>query len=75
MRVKPLCVKLEFSVLRRGKALRLALVPTCPTVQWVLGTLSPGIKRLGREAAHSFPPSVKIKNVGAISPFHGIVRN
>jgi len=33
------------------------------SVQWVPGTLSPGAKRLVREADHSPPPSDEVKNV------------
>jgi hypothetical protein len=37
-------------------------------MQWVLGALSSGIKRLGREANHSPPHSAEVENGGAISP-------
>jgi hypothetical protein len=37
-------------------------------LQWVLGTISPGVKRPGREADHSLPSSAKVKNGGAIPP-------
>jgi hypothetical protein len=41
--------------------------------------LSPGLKRPGREADESLPPSVEVKNSGTISPlphrFHGVVLN
>jgi hypothetical protein len=36
------------------------LGPTQPPVQWALGTLSPEVKRLAREADHP-PPSSKVK--------------
>jgi hypothetical protein len=42
---------------------RQALGPTQPPVQWVLGTLSPGIKRQGREADHSPPTSTEVKKM------------
>jgi hypothetical protein len=41
--------------------LRPALGPTQPPIQWVLGALSPGVKRQGREAGHSPPTSVEVK--------------
>jgi hypothetical protein len=40
---------------------RLSLGPTQPPIQWVEGTLSPGVKRPGREADPSPPTSAKIK--------------
>jgi hypothetical protein len=43
-------------------------VPTQPPVQWVLGTVSMGVKRQGREADHSPPSSVEVKNDGAVPP-------
>jgi hypothetical protein len=36
--------------------------PPKPPIQRVLGTLSPGLKRPGREADHSPPSCVEIKN-------------
>jgi hypothetical protein len=42
---------------------RLALGPTQPTIQWVLGVLSPGVKWLGREADQSPPTGVKVKKM------------
>jgi hypothetical protein len=54
-----------------------ALEPTQPYDQWVPETISPGVKRPGREADHSPPSSAKVKNAGAIPPLliylHGIV--
>jgi len=41
---------------------RLALVPTYPHIQWVLGSSFPRVKRLGREADHSSPYSTEDKN-------------
>jgi hypothetical protein len=42
---------------------RPALGPTRPPIQWVPGTLSPGIKRQGREADHSPPTSAEVKKM------------
>jgi hypothetical protein len=41
---------------------RPALVPTQPTIQWVPGALSLGVKRSGLEADHSPLSSAKVKN-------------
>jgi hypothetical protein len=43
-------------------ASRPALGPTQPPTQWVLGALTSGIKRLGREADHSPPSNAEVKN-------------
>jgi hypothetical protein len=43
-------------------AFRLPLGPIQPSLQFVLASLSSGVKRLGREAGHSFPPSAHIRN-------------
>jgi hypothetical protein len=42
-------------------ASRTALGPTQPPIQWVLRALSLGVKRPGREADHSPPSSVEVK--------------
>jgi hypothetical protein len=42
-------------------ASRTALGPIQPPIQWVPGTLSLGVKRLGREADHSPPYSAEVK--------------
>jgi hypothetical protein len=42
-------------------ASRTALGPTQPPIQWVLGSLSLGIKRPGRAADHSRPSSAEVK--------------
>jgi hypothetical protein len=42
-------------------ASRTALGPTQPPIQWMPGALSLGVKRPGREADHSPPSSVEIK--------------
>jgi hypothetical protein len=49
-------------------AFRLDLVPTQPPIQWVPATVSPGVKRLGREADHSPLSSTEVNNGGAIPP-------
>jgi hypothetical protein len=41
---------------------RPALWPTQPPIQWVPRTLSPEVKRPGREAYHSPPSSAEVKN-------------
>jgi hypothetical protein len=41
---------------------RLVLGPTQSTIQWVLGALSLGLKRPGREANHSLPTNAEAKN-------------
>jgi hypothetical protein len=43
---------------------RLAVGP----IQWVPGTLFPGLKRQGREADHPPLPIAEVKNGGAVSP-------
>jgi hypothetical protein len=56
------------SSLGRGKIFlfstssRPVLGPTQPPIQWVLGALSLGVKRLGCEADHSVPTSAEVKN-------------
>jgi hypothetical protein len=42
-------------------ASRLALKPTQPTIQWVLGVLSLVVKLLEHEADHSPPSSAEVK--------------
>jgi hypothetical protein len=37
--------------------------PTQPPIQWVLGALSPGVKRQWREADHSPPASAEVKKI------------
>jgi hypothetical protein len=58
---------------------RPALGPTQPPTQWVLGSLSLGVKQQGCEADRSPPSGAKIKNGGVIllSPIclHSIVFN
>jgi hypothetical protein len=47
-------------------ASRPALGFTQPPIQWVLGTVSPGVKQPGCETDNSPPSSVEVKNGGAI---------
>jgi hypothetical protein len=49
-------------------ASRPSLGPTHPHIQRVLGTLSSGVKRPGREADQSPRFSAEVKNGGAIPP-------
>jgi hypothetical protein len=42
-------------------ASRTTLGPTQPPIQWVLGVLSLGVKRPGREADHSPPSNAEVK--------------
>jgi hypothetical protein len=44
-------------------ASRTALGPTQPSIQWVPGTLSLGVKQPGSEVDHSPPSSAKVKVV------------
>jgi hypothetical protein len=46
-----------------SKSSRPALGSTQPPMQWVLGALSPGVKRPEREADHSPPTSAEIKRM------------
>jgi hypothetical protein len=48
----------HFSMLSRP-----ALGSTQPPIQWVLGALSPGVKRQGREADHSPPTCAEVKKM------------
>jgi hypothetical protein len=58
---------------------RPALGPIQPPIQWVLGALSLGVKRKGREADHLPPSSAEVNNGGDIHPLpirpHGIMLN
>jgi hypothetical protein len=47
---------------------RSALGPTQSPIRWVLGAISPRVKRLRREADHSPPSSAEVKKGGAIPP-------
>jgi hypothetical protein len=39
------------------------LGPTKLPIQWAMGTLSPGVKRPGRETDHSLPTSAEVKKM------------
>jgi hypothetical protein len=41
---------------------KLALGTTQPPDQWIMGALSAGLKRQGREANHSPPSNAEVKN-------------
>jgi hypothetical protein len=47
---------------------RLWDLPSQPSIQWVPGALSPGVKWPGHEANHSPPSSAEVKNVEAMPP-------
>jgi hypothetical protein len=49
-------------------ASRPPLGPTQPPIKWVPSSISPGLKRVGRETDHSPPSSAPVKNGGAIPP-------
>jgi hypothetical protein len=52
---------------------RMALGPTQPPIQWVLGSLSLGVKWPGHEADHSPPSTAEVKNAWSytsIPPMH-----
>jgi hypothetical protein len=49
---------------------RPALRPTQPPIQWVLVALSPEVKWPGKEADHSPPRSVEVKNVCGSTTIH-----
>jgi hypothetical protein len=57
----------DATVFLYSTASRSALRPSQPPIQWVPGTLSLGIERLGREGDHSPSFSVEVNNGGAIS--------
>jgi hypothetical protein len=49
-------------------ASRTALGPTQFPIQWILGVLSLGVKRPGRETDHSPPCSAEVKNAWSYTP-------
>jgi hypothetical protein len=54
--------RLGLGIIPFTTASRTALEPTQPPIQWVREALSLGVKRPGREADHSPPPSAEVKN-------------
>jgi hypothetical protein len=54
------------SILFFSTVFRPALGRTQSPSQWVLGALSPGLKRQGREADHSSPSSAEVRSDGSI---------
>jgi len=52
-------------------ASRPALGPTQPPIQWILETISPGVKRPESEGDHSPPSSAEVNN--APIRLHGVV--
>jgi hypothetical protein len=59
---------------------RPVLGSTQPPIQWVLGALSLGAKRPGREADHTPPSSAEVKNAWSYTStppirLHGLVLN
>jgi len=55
-----------------------ALGSTQPPTEWLQEALTPGVKRLGREADHSPPSSAEIKNAWSYTStppvrLHGVV--
>jgi hypothetical protein len=61
----PLLVKVKLSLCWEfflfTTASRTSLGPTQPSIQWVRGALSLGVKRQGRKSDHSPPSSVEVK--------------
>jgi hypothetical protein len=49
---------------------RPVLVPTQPSVQWVLQVVSPGVKRQRHEVDSSFPSNAEVQNGGVIPSLH-----
>jgi hypothetical protein len=43
-------------------------IPAPRPIQWVLGALTPGVRRLVRETDHSPPYMTEVKNDGAVPP-------
>jgi hypothetical protein len=54
---------------------RLAQGSTQPPIQCVLGTLSPGVKRLGREADHSPPASAEVQKMWIYVDLESILKS
>jgi hypothetical protein len=49
-------------------ASRPALGPTQPSIQWVTGAFTSGVKWPGRETDHSLPSSAEVKNAWSYNP-------
>jgi hypothetical protein len=64
-----------------GSSSSRALEPTQPPIQWVLGILSPAVRRPGRDAHHSPPTSAEVKKTWSYTStpppirLHGVVLN
>jgi hypothetical protein len=62
----------DFTIFTAPTGLSTACIPTLgptkPSIQWVPGTLSPGVKRPRREADQSPSSSAEVKNCGTILP-------
>jgi hypothetical protein len=57
---------------------RPTLARTQPSVEWVAGILTPGVKRAGRKADHTPPSSAEVENGWSYTPappirLHGVV--
>jgi hypothetical protein len=64
----------ELEIFPFSTASRPALGPTRPPIQWALGVISQGLKRLGLEANHSPPSTAEVKNGAAVPHLpHGVV--
>jgi hypothetical protein len=53
----------------------LALGFTQPHIQWVPGSVSPGVKRRGRKSDHSLPASAKVKKTWGLYIYSSIRLN
>jgi hypothetical protein len=53
-------IRCRGTVFVRFEAFRLALRPTLDPTQWVLGTLSPEVRQMGREVDHSRASSTEV---------------
>jgi hypothetical protein len=53
----------------KSLAYRPTLGPTQPPIQWVLGALSPVVKRPVREGDHSPPASAEVKSDRVLPPY------
>jgi hypothetical protein len=62
------CLAWRYTTSLFSMASRPTLGPTHLPIQSVLEAISPGLKRLGREADNSPPSSAEVKNGGIIPP-------